>query len=70
MAATVMDSTNYGALALTMDMGLSDSPYLLTDLEEMIIEQRGLREVSLLMLIFKNFRFLFLVWIKVGEVYV
>lgn len=53
MAITVMDSTNYGALALTMDMGLSDSPYLLTDLEEMIIEQRGLREVTLLMLIFK-----------------
>lgn len=45
--ATIIDSTNYGALALTMDMGLSDSPYSLTDLEEMIIEQRGLREVYL-----------------------
>lgn len=47
---TLMDSTNYGSLALTMDMGLSNSPYPLTDLEEMILEQRGLREVNFIVI--------------------
>jgi len=59
---------------LTMEMLVAEPPPYLTDVEEMLIEQRGLREVNqILIIIYISTYFLsfpFLEWTRVAEEFV
>lgn len=64
------DSGGQNAVAftpLTIDMELSEPACLMTDVEEMIIEQRGSREVNFVLLEFLSFKKIILIFLNLSD---